>query len=130
MELSPRSRDAGIITLAMIGLISLVAVGAADGAAYLQARVRAVTAADAAVLAAAEATTWIDDSDPVAEAERVASANGARVVECRCEEARWTIHVTVEVESRAMFLAGWNGRMVRHHAAAEAERWVRSWTPP
>ncbi|MFP5224998.1 MAG: hypothetical protein ACLGH3_05530 [Actinomycetota bacterium] len=119
-----------MFTVALLGFLALVAVGAADGAAFLQARVRAVAAADAAALAAADASTWMNDEDPETVARRVAEANGTRLVSCLCGEGRWTITVDVETDSRAMLLFGWNGRVVVARAKAEAQRWVRSWAPP
>jgi secretion/DNA translocation related TadE-like protein len=119
-----------MFTVVLIGFISLVAIGAADGAAFLQARVRAVAAADAAALAAADASTWIDDEDPREAARRVAEANGARVVNCQCGEGAWTITVDVETDASALFLFGWNGRVVRARAKAEPHWWVRTWAPP
>lgn len=118
------------MTLAVVMVVTLLGVGTADAAAFLRARVQATIAADAAVLAAADATTWLNDADPTEEASRLALANGASLVSCHCPERALTARATVEVTARAIFLSGWAGRRVRATSSAKPARWVDSWTPP
>jgi secretion/DNA translocation related TadE-like protein len=99
--------EQGAVTVVMLAtavvLVGvLLALGA--GAQLLIGRARAVTAADAAALAAAPVTFRPFGAGGSAreEAARLAAANGARLTSCRCDpDESWErrlVAVTVEVE--------------------------------
>jgi hypothetical protein len=99
--------------IGVVGVAMVVALGAARLGGAVVASARADTAADAAARAAA--SRLVRSADPARaerEAARTASANGARLVDCRCEGP--VVAVEVELE--------WAGRVA--HARARAE--VRS----
>jgi secretion/DNA translocation related TadE-like protein len=82
-------RDRGSGTVLVIGLIGVtIAVGLSLVAAtqIVVARARAVAAADAAALAAAPVTfpPVAQGSSPLATANTIAEANGARLIACQC----------------------------------------------
>jgi len=80
--------DRGSLTplVAMVAaLVATLAVVTTSLAGAYSVRVQAVTAADAAALAAAVATyPSAGGGDPVSAARRIAAANGALLVACRC----------------------------------------------
>lgn len=80
-------RGAGsVLTVAVMALVIFVGLAVLGAAQVITARARAATAADAAALAAAPATfpPLAGGSSPIAEALRVAEANGARLISCLC----------------------------------------------
>jgi hypothetical protein len=96
----------GPVVLVIVGLAVVLATVLAGIGQVLGARVRAVTAADAAALAAVAVTfrPFGSDGDPAAEAARFAESHGAELVSCDCEvdptyEPRIVeVHVAVEVD--------------------------------
>ena len=76
----------GLLTAAVAALAVLLALLVGDLTRVVLVRSQVTTAADAAALAAAPVTfsTFGTSGDPVREASAVATANGARLVECRC----------------------------------------------
>ena len=82
-----RERGAGsVLTVAVMALVIFVGLAVLGAAQVITARARASTAADAAALAAAPATfpPLAGGNSPIAEALRVAEANGARLISCLC----------------------------------------------
>jgi secretion/DNA translocation related TadE-like protein len=82
-------RGAGsVLTVAVMALVVFVGLAVLGAAQVITARARATTAADAAALAAAPTTfpPLAVGGSPMAEALRVAEANGARLVSCRCSQ--------------------------------------------
>jgi hypothetical protein len=107
-----------MVAAAIVSGLVLVAAGLGATGRVVAAHVQATAAADAAALAAAPLTFL--PGDPVEEASRFASLNGAHVVRCACEEdtALRKRTVTVEVAARVELpLVGM--RTVRARAAAE-----------
>lgn len=97
-----RPGQRGAASLPLVGVIAVIVVltlGVVDVGTYLAARARAVAAADAAALAAAPVTfrPFGAAGSPAAEAARFASANGARLVTCRCPVDRTLGRREVEV---------------------------------
>lgn len=68
-------------------LVVVALLGLGDLGVLLVSRARAQTAADAAALAAAVEVAVGRPVAPVEQARRLAAANGARLVECRCPSA-------------------------------------------
>jgi hypothetical protein len=119
-----------VVMTAVMGLLALTIVATASLGGLYAARSQAMSAADAAALAAAVATyPGVARSSPRLEASRVASLNGAFLVSCRCPmDASLTMRVvevivgvsvdaplfgelTVRVGSRAEFdPEAWLGR--------------------
>ena len=116
-----KSEQGAIAVLAavVLAMVLLMAVALLDVAAVLSARSRAQTAADAAALAAAPATLQLDTT-PREAARRMAEANGARLVSCRCpNDGRWVVRVvsvSAEVVARL-----WLWEDVRVRASSRAE---------
>jgi secretion/DNA translocation related TadE-like protein len=82
-------RGAGsVLTIGVMALVVFVGLAVLGAAQVITARARATTAADAAALAAAPTTfpPLAVGGSPMAEALRVAEANGARLVSCRCSQ--------------------------------------------
>ena len=77
---------AGVVLLSVVVVAMVMSMVVADIGGYLAARLQAVAAADAAALAAAPVTfaPFGGTDDPAAVAARIATANGVRIVECRC----------------------------------------------
>ena len=84
----------------MVGLALLLAVGLASIGTYLDARIRAMAAADAAALAAAPVTflPFGAEGTPAEEAARFARLNGFDMVACDCPVDRTLEPRTVTVE--------------------------------
>lgn len=84
---APRERGErgaiAVLAALVVGLVLVMGVALLDVTAVLSARTRAQTAADAAALAAAPATFHPGVTAREA-ARRMAEANGARLVWCRC----------------------------------------------
>lgn len=93
-----------LLMLAVGGMTVVLAVLIADVGGFLAAQLQASAAADAAALAAAPVTfsPFGSAGSPVGEAARFASANGARLVSCRCPVdpswARREVEVVVGVQ--------------------------------
>lgn len=103
------------VTVSMVVVVASLA--AADFARLVDVRLRALAAADAAALAAAPLTMT---GNPVAEAERFAELNQARLVSCECPVdpspvARW-VTVVVEIPVDTWIIPA---RMVTAVASAE-----------
>ena len=118
-----------VLSTLLAGLIALLAAGTADVSALFMARQRAIAAAESAALAAADAATWLNDHDPVAEAERLAEANGAELARCQCDEGAGEVLVEVVVTPRTRFVTAWLGARVRVARRATVAPWVPSWAP-
>lgn len=116
-----RSEQGTIAVLAVVvmGIVLLMAVALLDVAAVLSARSRAQTAADAAALAAAPATFQLETT-PREAARRMAEANHARLVSCRCRnDVRGVVRVvsvSTEVIARLWL---WEDVRVRAFSRAE-----------
>ena len=108
-----------VVAAVVMGMVLLMAVALLDVAAVLSARTRAQTAADAAALAAAPATFEADTTAREA-AGRMAEANGARLLWCRCRhDSRAVVReVSVVTESIASL---WLWEDVRVRASSRAE---------
>lgn len=113
---------ASVLSVAVMALMSFVAVVVLATAQIVIARSRATAAADAAALAAAPMTfpPVAGDRSPEEEASALAEANGARLVSCHCSllanfEPR-QVEVTVEV---AVDLPLLGRRWVQASSAAE-----------
>jgi hypothetical protein len=114
---------AGLLTVIgglVVTVLALAVVLAAAGVGVAAARAR--TAADAAALAAMGTSPLVSDgSDGLAEREaaRVASANGARLI--NVDAAGWPLRVRVTVEVRPLrTLGGLLAPALRAHATAAA----------
>ena len=102
-------RDDGAVTVIVAGIIAfglLLAAAVGSVGAFLEARIGASAAADAAALAAAPVTflPFGAAGSPSDEAERFATANGSRLIRCTCPVDRsWDPRtVIVEVERVAV----------------------------
>ena len=103
----------------MVGMILALSLALLDVTAILSARTRAQTAADAAALAAA-AATFAPDLAPREAARRMAEANGAGLVWCRCRVDRSLAPRSVAVRTQ-MLARLWFWDDVRVSAQARAE---------
>lgn len=110
--------SATLVALTIMSLLVLVSVGLVAVGRVTAAHVQATTAADGAALAAAPLTFLA--GDPRAEAAGFASANGARLVACRCRrdvglgKRVVTVEVAKEVDLPVLGVV-----TVRSRAAAE-----------
>lgn len=94
------SADQGNAAIALVGGVALVMVfllGLSDLAVLYLARTRAQTAADSASLAAAAELIPGLGVDPQGKAQEFASANGARLIDCRCALGSSVAEVSVAV---------------------------------
>ncbi|HWH25546.1 MAG TPA: type I DNA topoisomerase [Pseudolysinimonas sp.] len=82
-----------ILAVALVGVIAAVLVGALTLGAGLTARQRAIGAADAAALAAADTLSGAAAGDPCATAARLAQVNGASLVVCEINGLTVTVGV-------------------------------------
>ena len=114
--------SATVLMVAVTGVLLVLAVLVADVGGYLAIRLQLAAAADAAALAAAPVTfrQFGAVGSPAHEAQRLATANGARLVWCRCPVDRsWAPReVEVVVERRVQLLVLGN-RTVRMSSRAE-----------
>ena len=113
---------AGVVVAALVGVALILSLLVMDVAQVVAARAQSATAADAAALAAAPVTfsAFGTGGDPVEEAERVAAANGARLIECRCPVDRsWRMRRVQVSVSGHVRLALLGDRQVTAVAAAE-----------
>ncbi len=111
-----------MLLLAVAGLVLLLALGVADAGIAFSARLQAAAAADAAALAAAPVTfrPFGAVGGPVAEARRLASANGAVLTGCTCPIDRtWRPRVVEVVVERRVSLLGLGAITVRASSRAE-----------
>lgn len=109
--------------------VALLAAGSADVAAVFAARQKAILAAEFAALAAADATTWMNDFPPQEEADRVATSNGAVLVSCTCRENSNEVEVTVRVRPDLRLVSAWFGSDVFATRVASVQEWVPTWAP-
>ncbi len=108
-----------VLVPVVVGVILIMAVALLDVTAMLSARIRVQTAADAAALAAAPAT-FAGGASPRAVAQRLAEANGARLVWCRCPVDQRPVGRVVSVETERVARL-WLWRDIRVSAVARAE---------
>lgn len=97
------------VLLGVAAVVLLLSVGVADVGIVLAARLQAAAAADAAALAAAPVTflPFGARGSPIAEAQIFATANGARLVSCRCEIDRsWELRLVTVRVARTAHLIG------------------------
>ncbi len=100
----------GVVVAALAGLAVVLCLLVTDVAAVVAEREQLATAAEAAALAAAPLTFngFAIDVDPTRAARDVATANGARLVACRCPYDRsWAprtvvVQVSTEVDLRLL----------------------------
>ena len=101
--------SATLLAVAVVAVVAMLALVAVDIGVLLRTRLVAATAADAGALAAAPLTFAPGFGDPAAEAARLVTENGARLVACDCAVDRtWTERtVTVVASASALtYLAG------------------------
>ncbi len=114
--------SAAVLLLAVAGLVLVLALGVADAGIAFSARLQTAAAADAAALAAAPVTfrPFGATGTPVAEARRLARANGAVLVHCACSIDRtWRPRVVQVVVERRVSLLGLGAITVRASSRAE-----------
>ncbi len=87
--------SASIVVAAILVLVMVLALGAADLARVLTAAARAQAAADAAALAAAQELAIPSGLEPADAAAEFAALNGAALVSCACPTG--SLEATVEV---------------------------------
>lgn len=105
MPVRDQGGNASIAVLGGIAMVMVFALGLTDLAVYFLARTRAQTAADSASLAAAAELIPGLGGEPEAKAEEFAAANGARLLECRCELGSGVAEVSVAVPVRMTLTA-------------------------
>lgn len=125
----------GSITLIVAAAAMVLMLGGlalADVGAMMLARQRAQTAADAAALAAIvqQVPALTSGEDPERAAEAEAQRNGAVLIRCDCRTGMATAVVEVQIERRAVFLPGWQGRRIRATAAAGTDAGLLTYRPP
>ena len=108
-----------VLGVAVVGVLLMIGVAVLDISAVVSARTRSQTAADAAALAAAPATFTLASS-PQQAATRMAEANGARLVWCKCRIDRRPKVRTVTVET-AVVARLWLWEEVTVFAKSRAE---------
>ena len=108
-----------VLVPVVVGVIFILAAALLDVTAMLSARIRAQTAADASALAAAPAT-FTGETSPREAARRMAEANGARLVWCRCRVDQRSVSRTVSVKTERVARL-WLWGNVRIPAVARAE---------
>lgn len=124
--------EAGSVSLlgaALVGVAVALALTGAVAGSLLSARWQAQAAADAAALAAAPLTfpPAAGGRSPIGEAARLAAANGAGLVSCRCPvDSRWeprVVRVRVTIRRRLPLVGG---RFVMAESSAEFDprRWL------
>jgi secretion/DNA translocation related TadE-like protein len=106
-----------IVVAALVAMILVLGLGAADLAKALVAVSRAQSAADAAALAAAQELALPSGSEPADSASEYAARNGAELIECRC--AAGTLEATVRIRVPVGYLSTLGGeRSVEARARA------------
>ena len=111
-----------MLLLAVAGLVLMLALGVADAGIAFSARLQAAAAADAAALAAAPVTfrPFGATGSPLAEAGRLARANGAVLARCTCPIDRtWRPRIVEVVVERRVALLGIGSITVRASSRAE-----------
>ncbi|MDE0122531.1 MAG: pilus assembly protein TadG-related protein [bacterium] len=108
-----------VLGVALVGVLLMIGVAVLDISAVVSARTRSQTAADAAALAAAPATFTLASS-PQQAATRMAEANGARLIWCKCRIDRRPKVRTVTVET-AVVARLWLWEEVTVFAQSRAE---------
>lgn len=109
-----------IVVAALVAMILVLGLGAADLARALVAVSRAQSAADAAALAAAQELALPSGREPADAASEYAARNGAELIECRC--AAGTLEATVRVRVPVGYLSTLGGeRIVEARARAVVE---------
>ncbi len=106
-----------IIVAAIVAMVVVLALGAADVARVLVVAGRAQTAADAAALAAAQELAIPSDRDPRDVAAEYAGRNGAVLVDCVCASGTFEANVEVRVDVGDLLLFD-DGRSVVAKARA------------
>ncbi len=96
-----------IVVAALVAMILVLGLGAADLAKVLVAASRAQSAADAAALAAAQELALPTGREPSDDAAEYAARNAAVLIECRCEEG--TLEATVQVRVPVGYLSTLGG---------------------
>ena len=95
-----------IVVAAMMAVIVMLALGAADVARVFTVASRAQTAADAAALAAAQELAMpVGGRAPSELAASYAAGNGAALEACSCEKGTFAADVEVSVSAGPLFLA-------------------------
>lgn len=129
-----RSQRGSALWLAWPGLAftTVMLVLIVDLAAYLVAMERARAAADLTALAAAGVThpEIVMVGDPVHQARRVATANGAELISCACASSSGGVEVVVSVEVRAVAVNRFAGRRVQAAARAALVEVAPDRSPP
>lgn len=95
--------SSSIVVAALVAILMILALGAADLARVLVAVSKAQSAADAAALAAAQELALPGGRSPDDAAADYAGFNGASLVECRCDPG--TLEATVTVRVMVLHLA-------------------------
>jgi DNA topoisomerase I len=116
--------DRGSAAVSVVGLAALVMVlmlALGDLTAFLLARAKAQTAADAAALAAAAELIPGRGPGPQAAAEKFAAANGASLLSCSCLPRSEAAVVYVAVPARFAILRAIGARRVLGRARAEVD---------
>ena len=118
------NREGGSVSIVVAALVAMVLVlglGAADLAKALVAVSRAQSAADAAALAAVQELALPSGIEPADAAAEYATRNGAELIECRC--AVGTLEATVQVRVPVGYLSTLGGdRTVEARARAVVDR--------
>lgn len=96
--------SASLVAVAIVALVMVLAMGAADLARVLTAAARAQSAADAAALAAAQELAIPSGREPSDVAGEYAALNGAVLVECACPAGALEALVEVRVDAGPMLL--------------------------
>ncbi len=98
--------SASIVVAAIVAVVVVLGLGAADLARVLVASSRAQTAADAAALGAAQELAIPSGLDPAGVAAEYAARNGAELVACRCDSGTFETTVEVSVGAGLLLLLG------------------------
>ncbi len=101
------SREEGstsVVVAAIVAMVVVLALGAADVARVLAAAGRAQTAADAAALAAAQELAIPSGLTPESVAAEYATRNGAALLDCVCAAGSFEANVKVRVDVGDLFL--------------------------
>jgi secretion/DNA translocation related TadE-like protein len=106
-----------VVTAAIVGIVVVLTLGAADLGAVLVAREHAHQAADAAALAAAQELALPSAGSPQDQAAAFARHNGASLVACTCAPGSLEALVEVEVDVGHLFLLP-GAHLVRSSARA------------
>jgi secretion/DNA translocation related TadE-like protein len=94
-----------VVSVAILLVTMVLALGATDLAGVLIAASRAQTAADAGALAAAQSIAFPGGAEPGAIAADLAARNGGRLRSCACEPGTLEARVEVEVPVGRLFLS-------------------------